>query len=104
MALVIGKIVLVAAIVAALFTAVEIDAKADDPFMHDATMFCRLLDQDHSPAGVRAAILSPLDAGVPEDVATSFINYALTNLCPEFLDDFNAAYDLYVGGARKRMV
>ncbi len=99
------KIIAVALLsVAALFVLPTPDAHADDPFTHDAAMFCRLLDQDHSPAGVLAAIQSPLDAGVTQDTAVAFMEYGLTNLCPEYLDDFNDAYDVYVGGARKRLV
>ena len=70
-------------------------SKADDPFMHDAARFCRLMDLDSSPLGVYAIVTQMVEAGVPEQTAIDTINYALVNMCPEHIDAFMIAAAIF---------
>lgn len=92
--------------VAAVFAVPSVAARAtpDINFVHDAALFCRDLDADHSIQGTFDATMRPIRQGIDEEYAASVIEYALLYVCSEYLDEWNAMYERYVGAAKRRLV
>lgn len=86
--------ILVAGVVLAAVLAVAPRAHADD-LTHDAALFCRLVDSDPTPQGVMRAVNEFGIQGVPTNLATDTVIYALNELCPEYWDEVESAYNTY---------
>lgn len=82
----------VAAFIIAGLYLIEVPKAGADPMTHDAAIFCRMLDINSTPAGVRNAVNEFGRQGVPIDDTKNTVYYALTELCPEYQNAFAAAY------------
>lgn len=71
---------------------IEVPKAGADPMTHDASIFCRMLDINSTPAGVRDAVNEFGRQGVTMQATKNTVFYALTELCPEYESAFVAAY------------
>ena len=68
-------------------------AKAD-PFTHDASLFCTWVHNDPTPRGVVNAVSEFVTQGVDKQTAIATINYAVNNLCSEYIPLINRTADM----------
>lgn len=75
----------------ALVASAKCHADPYDDRNHDAAIFCRDLDRDHSINGVYLAFGKPLQQGIEKDRVVDTTTYALEAICPEYKPAVEAA-------------
>lgn len=87
--------VIITANIASSLSAPPAHADPTDDLVHDSAMFCREMDRDSTPAGVKSHIEDMYADGLDVETAKSVVGYALSAICPEYEDEVEAAAALY---------